>query len=375
MFLKSVGVIFFYFAYGSYYVLLKPRFIDLNATYFQILLIDSLPALVALTSVLWGRLADVLSRRTFLIFSSIGGAVIVLFSYVNTIRLLLFLLGILSIFSSMAIPIINALFSFDKEVEKSFSHYLLAQAVGWSLSGIFMGFFSSTLTFMRIGYWVGGISWILGIFLLSFTYKEEKGKVSGELVGLRYRPSLTFILLMGGLLFFEFGVVTSYGILSVKLYETLDKSKFLYGIFWATLPALASVAVSRLYGELVKKITPWNSLILISLMYCVNIAILSLSKGYLMALFWTLPLWNFVYIALYSAVSMLTPERFRASGFGITNSVLNLSMVLSALSGHFADKYGKSLGILIGIIAVLLSIVVFILVRGSVQKAETGKKN
>lgn len=363
MFSKSVGVILFYFAYGSYYVLLKPRFIDLNATYFQILLIDSLPAFVALTSMLWGRLADVLSRRMFLILSSIGGAVIVLFSYFNTIRSLLLLLGILSIFSSMAIPVINALFSFDKEVEKSFSHYLLAEAVGWSLSGIFMGLFSKSLASMRIAYWVGGISWLSGIGILSLNYREKRNDVGEELVDLKYKPSKIFIILMVGLLLFEFGVVTSYGILSVKLYETLNKSKFLYGIFWATLPSLASVAVSRPYGSLVKRITPWNSLILISLLYAVNIVILSISKGYLMAIFWTLPLWNFVYIALYSAVSVLTPERFRASGFGFTNSVLNLAMVLSIVSGFFADKLGRNFGIFLGLTAVINSFFAFVMLN------------
>ncbi len=363
--LKVIGVILFYFAYGCYYVLLKPRFIDLNASYFQILLIDSLPALVALTSFLWGRLADIISRRAFLLISTFGGVIIVSFAYFNTIPSLLMLLGILSIFSSMAIPVINALFSFEKEVEKSFASYLLAEAIGWSISGVFMGIFSKTTVTTRIAYWIGGISWIFGILSLSKYY--NKGIYKGDKVTSKYRLSLPFIFLMVAILFLEFGIVTSYGVLSVKLYETLNKSRLLYGVFWATLPSIASVIVSKPYGELIKRITPWNSLILISSIYIANIILLMLSKGFLMAFFWILPLWNFVYIALYSSVSRLTEEKYRATGFGITNSILNFARVLSAFGGYFSDKYGRNSGILMGVFTIIIATLLFSVVKGIVK--------
>ncbi|MGB9824705.1 MAG: MFS transporter [Candidatus Hydrothermia bacterium] len=362
---RVIGVVLFYFAYGCYYVLLKPRFIDLNASYFQILLIDSLPALVALTSILWGRLADIISRRVFLFLSALGGVVIVSFAYFNSIFSLLTLLGILSIFSSMAIPVINALFSFEEEVEKSFASYLLAEAMGWSISGVFMGIFSKSTFTVRIAYWIAGISWIFGILILAMDYHDGSSYSHKE--SSKYRPSVPFIFLMAAILFLEFGIVTSYGVLSVKLYETLNKSRLLYGIFWATLPSIASVLVSKPYGDLIKRITPWNSLILIAAVYMINIILLMFSKGFLMAFLWILPLWNFVYIALYSSVSKLTEEEHRATGFGITNSILNLAMVLSAFGGYFSDKYGRNAGILMGVSTIFVATILFFVVKGLVK--------
>uniref|UniRef100_A0A7C2K4D6 MFS transporter n=1 Tax=candidate division WOR-3 bacterium TaxID=2052148 RepID=A0A7C2K4D6_UNCW3 len=367
MAVKILATILFYFGYGSYYILLRPRFVDLGATYFQILLIDSLPAFVALTSVLWGRLADVISRRLFLLLSSLGGIFVVLLGFSNRIGTLLFLLLFLSIFASIAVPIINSMFSFSEDAERSFAIYLFAEAIGWTLSGTIMGYFSNNVNLFKLGYMVSGLAWALGviIFYQVFTGGLAQSSPSSSIFKVHLNKNLVFLAI--GTFFLEFGIVTSYGILSVKLYDVLGRSKFLYGIVWASVPAFLSALVSKFYGDVVKKLTPWKSLVLLSSVYFVNIVVLTFSKGYLMAFFWVLPLWNFMYIALYSAVTKLSLESERATAFGFLNSTLNLAVFLSASSGILADKYGRMLSISLGLVSILFSLFIFVKLLGGVM--------
>ncbi|MEO0238595.1 MAG: MFS transporter [candidate division WOR-3 bacterium] len=359
MMLKIIATILFYFGYGSYYILLRPRFVDLGASYFQILLIDSLPAFVALTSVFWGRLADVISRRLFLLLSSLGGIFVLLLGFSNQIYTLLLFLLLLSIFASIAIPVINSMFSYSEDTEGAFALYLLAEALGWTLSGSIMGYFSKDPGLFKLGYIISGIAWAIGIIVFYQIYTDNLnfGSPSTSLFKVHFERGLIFLAV--GTFFLEFGIVTSYGILSVKLYEVLGKSKFLYGIVWASIPAFLSALVSKFYGEVVKKLTPWRSLVLLSAAYFVNIAILALAKGYLMAFFWILPLWNFMYIALYSAVTRLSRENERATAFGFLNSTLNFAVFLSALSGILADKFGRLSSVVLGLVSILVSLVIF----------------
>ena len=148
----------------------------------------------------------------------------------------------------------------------------------------------------------------------------------------------------------------------------LRKSKFLYGIVWASVPAFLSALVSKFYGEVVKKLKPWKSLILLSSVYFLNIAILAISKGYLMAFFWILPLWNFMYITLYSAVTKLSGENERATAFGFLNSTLNFAIFLSALSGILADKFGRMASVGFGLVSILVSLLIFLELFKSVSK-------
>jgi MFS family permease len=366
-FLKILAVILFYFAWGTYYVLLKPRFVDLNASYIQILLIDSIPAVIALTSILWGRLADLISRRAFLAFSAIGGFVIVFFGFCSSINSLLLLLAILSVFSSMALPVINALFSFETEVEASFALYLLAEAAGWMLSGIFIGYFSKTISLMRVGYSVGAFCWVLGVLILVYIMGRTPTVESRPENAHKLKINKPLLNLMLGIFFLELGIVISYGILSVKLYETLNRSKLIYGIVWATLPSFASVLVSRFYGGIVRRVSPWNSLIMIAVIYLININVLRMASGYVMAFFWILPLWNFMYIALYSAVTRVSEPEVRASAFGLTNSVLNLAMAFTILGGFLSDRFGQSVGLGAGVFSVVLSLLFFNLLKSEVK--------
>jgi MFS family permease len=126
--------------------------------------------------------------------------------------------------------------------------------------------------------------------------------------------------------------------------------------------------VSKFYGEVVKKLTPWRSLVLLSAAYFVNIAILALAKGYLMAFFWILPLWNFMYISLYSAVTRLSRENERATAFGFLNSTLNFAVFLSALSGILADKFGRLSSVVLGLVSILVSVVTFAKLNANVSE-------
>ncbi|HRD23163.1 MAG TPA: MFS transporter [Candidatus Hydrothermia bacterium] len=366
--LRLSGVVLFYFGWGTYYVLLRPRFVDLGATYFQILLIDSIPALIALSSILWGRLADLISRRAFLAISAFGGIVIAFLGFFDTVPSLLILLAILSIFGSMALPVINTLFSFESEVEASFASYLFAEATGWMLSGLFIGYLAKTPILMRIGYTIGGICWILGILILLYILRHTQ---TGETVQNSHKKlgvGKNLMFLLCGVFFVEFGIIVSYGILSVKLYESLGKSKFLYGLVWSTLPSFASVVVSNAYGGIIKKISPWNSLVLISLLYFVNVNILSHVSGIFMALFWILPLWNFLHIAIYSAVAKVSDVELRSSAFGLVNAVLNLAMVLSFSGGILSDRFGQGAGLSASYISIFVAFVFFYLLKLNVEK-------
>ncbi len=365
--MKILATIFFYFGYGSYYILLKPRFVDLGASYFQILLVDSLPAFVALTSIFWGRLADLISRRYFLLFSALGGVLLFFLGFINNINVLLVFLGLLSIFTSIAFPIINALFSFGKEVEKSFAVYLFAEAIAWTLSGTIMGLLSRDSKLFALGYILSGISWIIGILLYFKIYTgeiKEETKVT-SVFKISFGREMWWLAV--GIFFLELGIVSSYGVLSVKLYEVLGKSKLLYGIVWASVPAFLSAVVSNAYGRVVKKLNPWGSLALCSGVYFVNILVLSVSKGYLMAFFWVLPLWNFLYIAMYSAVTMVSKEAERATAFGFMNSVINLSSTLSVLAGSLADRWGRNVSVGFGLLMIFTSFLVFLSIFGRIS--------
>lgn len=353
----------FYFAYGGYYILLKPRLYDLGANYFQIMLVDSLPAFIALSSFLWGRLADIFSRKPILLTGCLGGIFVFLIGISKSTGLILIFISLVSIFYSMIFPVINTAFSFEKKYSQAFGFFTAAQAIGWAPAGFVMGIFSKYGDpGIKTGYLIAGIIWLLSVILFYIFYPEHAEVKKGKEIS-RIKIKKDFMFFLSGIFILQAGITLAYGLLSIRLYEILDKSKLFYGVVWATFPAILGAIAGPFWGKIVEKFRGIKVLILLSLIYPLNTLALNFLPRIPMIILWVVPLWNLMWVSILSASTDFSEEKERSTAIGITNGIINVAISLTFLGGILADYAGRNATVILSSLFAFISLFVFLKVK------------
>ncbi len=350
----------FYFACGGYYILLKPRLYDLGANYFHIMLADSLPAFIALSSFLWGRFADIFSRKIILVTGCLGGVFVYLLGISKSIELILLFISLVSIFYSMVFPVINTAFSFEKKYSEAFGYFTAAQAAGWAFAGFITGIFSEFQnTGIKISYSLAGIIWVLSVILFYLFYPEH-AEIKTEKKPKKIKLKKEFVFFLAGIFILGAGITLAYGLLSIRLYEILDKSKISYGLIWATFPAILSVIAGPLWGKIVGRWRWINILILLSIIYPLNIIALNFFPKIITVVLWALPLWNLMWVSILSASTDFSRGEERSTIMGLINGVVNVAISLTFFGGILADYTGRSAVVVLSGIFAFLSLLAFL---------------
>ncbi len=363
VFIYLFGSLLFYLSYGGYYILLKPRLYDLGANYLEIMLVDSLPAFIALTSFLWGRLADIFSRKKVLFIGLIGGIFVMIIGFSESINSLLLFISFVSIFYSMVFPVINTAFSIKKRYSEMFGYFTSAQSAGWAIAGFLAGILSKYgNSGIKIIYLISGMIWILSVIIFYIFYPEE-AEIERERQVEKIIIKKEYIFFLSGIFILEGGITLGYGLLSIRLYEILDKSKFLYGLIWATFPATLSVLAGPLWGKIVGKYGGIKILLFLSVIYPLNIIALNFSTRIITSILWVLPLWNLMWVSILSASTKFSKEKERTTVIGLTNGIVNMAISLTFLGGFLADHIGRNLSVIIASIFSFLSFFSFLKIR------------
>lgn len=363
IFTYLINTIFFYFSYGGYYILLKPRLYDLGANYFQIMLVDSLPAFIALSSFLWGRLADIFSRKFILFLGSFGGIFVFFIGIFKSIELILLFISFVSIFYSMVFPVVNTAFSFEKKYSQAFGYFTAAQGVGWAFAGFFIGVFSKYGDLgIKVGYLIAGITWFFSVIFFYIFYPKHAEIKKNEKIGkIKLKKEFTFFL--SGIFLLQAGVTLAYGLLSIRLYEILGKSKIFYGLVWATFPAILGAIAGPFWGKIVENWGGVRILILLSFIYPLNIIALNFLPKLPMIILWIVPLWNLMWVSILSASTKFSEEKERSTAIGITNGIINVAISLAFLGGIFADYVGRSAAVIFSSFFTFLSLFIFLKIK------------
>ncbi|RLG09543.1 hypothetical protein DRN73_09745 [Candidatus Pacearchaeota archaeon] len=363
MFLYFLSFCFIEFSWGLYYIFLKPRFVDLHANYFSILLIDSLSALAGLLSVLWGWLGDKYNRKTLLLLSSLGAFSIFFVGRFNKINILLIFIFFSSLFVFMGYPMIRVGFSFAGV--KGLVLLSVAMAIGWSMGSIFSGLFHDVFKFdYKLIYTISAFIFFSGTLIAYFFYPKEaeceRSKVSFKKLFEEWlSKSLRGIGL--GVFLLQMGITLGYALLTVKLYkDVLGGNKLHFAFVWGAIPSIMAILMSPLYGKIVDKLGGLKSSVLVSGLYFLNLLILIFSKGLLMVLVWFIPLWNFMVIALNRLISDITLKEDRGKGMGYLDTVINSAMFLAGFLGVLVDKFSINFGYFLSVLFVFMSFLTFL---------------
>ena len=346
-----------------YYIFLKPRFVDLHASYFSILLIDSLSALAGLLSVLWGWLGDKYNRKTLLLLSSLGAFSIFFVGRFNKINILLIFIFFSSLFVFMGYPMIRVGFSFTGV--KGLVLLSVAMAIGWSMGSIFSGLFHDVFKFdYKLIYTISAFIFFSGTLIAYFFYPKEAECESSKVSFKKLFEEWLSKSLRGiglGVFLLQMGITLGYALLTVKLYkDVLGGNKLHFAFVWGAIPSIMAILMSTLYGKIVDKLGGLKSSVLVSGLYFLNLLILIFSKGLLMILVWFIPLWNFMVIALNRLISDITLKEDRGKGMGYLDTVINSAMFLAGFLGVLVDKFSINFGYFLSVLFVFMSFLTFL---------------
>ncbi len=364
-----VASVLYYTGYAAYYVLLKPRIYDLGGSYLALLLLDSIPAGLGLTSVLWGWWADRTSRKQVLRWGILGSGMLLLLAFAKTPTQILILVAGVSLFHALVLPVISTVFSLSEKPGVAFGYYAGAQGAGWAIGGGLSGILAERIPLGYAGvYGFSALCFGLAIFLFYRTYPEEPLEKRSLSQGLPFHMTFSrlFWTFLTGIFLLYLGIMWGYGLLSIRLYEVLGKSKTWYGLIWATIPAGLAVVTSPFYGRWVHRIGPRSVLVLLAFLYTTNMGLLTLLPGWAMVLLWVIPLWNLLVIVVNSVATELSGEEHRSQALGMVNTMINLATGLAFLGGIGADRFGRTPAVVMAVIITALSVVpAFVLLRRS----------
>ncbi len=369
-----IASVLYYTGYASYYVLLKPRVYDLGGSYLALLLLDSIPAGLGLTSVLWGWWADRTSRKHVLRWGFLGSVVLLLLAFAKTPPQILVLVAGVSLFHALVLPVISTVFSLAEKPGVAFGYYAGAQGAGWAIGGGLSGILVERIPWGYTGvYAFAALCFGLAIALFYRTYPEHVPDQSPRSLPFQAPFPAIFWTFLTAVFLLYLGIMWGYGLLSIRLYEVLGGSKTWYGLIWATIPAGLAVLTSPFYGRWVQRIGPRPTLVFLGLLYTTNMLALTLLPGWAMILLWVIPLWNLLVIGVNSLATELSGDEHRSQALGMVNTIINLATGLAFLGGLGADRFGRTPAVYMAVLLTAFSIIPAFALLQNLRKRPTSK--
>jgi MFS family permease len=341
---------------GIFWPFLGLQLYDLQASYFQIALLDSLAAIMFILSRIWGAASDYYGlRKPFIIFGSIVSAIPIFFcGLVSSTTQLILLFMISSFFSSISFsPFLAALTAVEKK-GRIVGWYSMLSTIGWAVGTFLMGFIDKF--YEAFGVYTIAAVLIAISALVMILYPKEPQLIRTESLRNYLKTAFSFkfkaprefswLLLATFLSWFGFQWVGP--LLRMRFYDLLERSKVILGIVWGIGATISGVIVSPLAGKITDKFGGGKLLLTTAVIYAVYIPLFALvSDPLLYSILWIAPVWTFNWVAVLTTPAQMTKESVRGEAMGAINTALSLGVFVGVTGGLFADRFTRELGIIV----------------------------
>ena len=343
--------------WGAFWSFLGLYLYDLKASYFQIALLDSISALMYLTSRVWGAVSDYYGlRKPFILAGNLLSAIpILLCGFTSSPNQIIGLYAATALSSSVAYPpFLAALTSTEGEEGGILGWYSMLISFGWAVGCFLMGPLcelagpSAVFTFSSIT--------VLSATLIMVGYPSERRRARSEglweyvkvAFSLKFRAPKEFRWVLLSIFIAWFGAQWGGPLIRMRMYDLLERSKVIVGIVWGPVASVLCAVVSPLAGRLADRIGGWRLLQATILLYAVlTPAYAVIHDPILYSALYVVPVWSFFWIGNLATPAQMTHQSVRGEAMGAQQSASNLGIMLGFLGGVFADRFGRELGIVL----------------------------
>ena len=343
-------------AAGIYWPFIGLQLYDLQASYFQIALLDSLAAIMFILSRIWGATSDYYGlRKPFIIFGSIISAIPIFFcGFVSSTIQLILLFMISSFFSSISFsPFLAALTTVEKK-GMMIGWYSMLSTIGWAIGTFSMGFIDKIYKALGV-YTIAAVLIVISALVIILYPKEPRLTRTENLrnylktaFSFKFKAPKEFSWLLLAIFLSWLGFQWVGLLIRMRFYDLLERSKVILGIVWGIGASISGVIVSPLAGKIADKVGGGKMLPITAVTYALYTPIFALvSDPTLYSILWIAPIWTINWVAVLATPAQMTTESVRGEAMGAINTALNFGVFIGVTGGLFADRFTRELGIIV----------------------------
>jgi MFS family permease len=341
---------------GIFWPFIGLQLYDLQASYFQIALLDSLAAIMFILSRIWGAASDYYGlRKPFIVFGNTVSAIpIFLCGFVSSTTQLILLFMISSFFSSISFsPFLAALTAVEKK-GRMVGWYSMLGTMGWAVGVLLMGFIDQF--YKAFGVYTISALLIVISALVMVSYPKESQLTRTETLrsylktafSFKFRAPKEFSWLLLATFLSWLGFQWAGPLIRMRGYDVFQRSKVVLGIVWGISASISGAIVSPLAGKIADKVGGGKLLLTTAVIYALYIPLFALvSDPLLFSILWIVPIWTFNWVGVLATPAQMTEESVRGEAMGAINTALNFGVFTGVTGGLFADSFTRELGIIV----------------------------
>jgi MFS family permease len=351
---------------GLFWTFIGLQLYDLEASYFQIALLDSLAAVMFILSRVWGAASDYYGlRKPFIVFGNLVSAVPIFFcGFVSSTVHLILLYMVSSFFSSISFSPFLAALTAVEEKGRVVGWYSMIGTVGWAGGTFLMGFVDQFYKALGV-YVIAAMLIVTSALVMAFYPKESQLTRTESLrsylkaaFSLRFKAPKEFPWLLVATFLSWLGFQWVGPLLRMRFYDVLARSKVVLGVVWGISASISGAIVSPLAGKIADRFGGGKLLLITATIYALYLPVFAfVSDPLLYSILWIVPIWTFNWVALLATPAQMTKEAVRGEAMGAVNTALNFGVFVGVTGGLFADLFSRELGIIVSPVFFAASVV------------------
>lgn len=312
-----------------YYTYSRPYLMDKlgGESYYVVGLLLAAEFIPLALGIFSGFIADWFGRRKLLLTGLVNTPLYILLGIIDPYMIPL-IVGLMAIIGSIGGSAgMGIILSATGRSGKAYSLLAFMATIGWVLGGILPGLLIDIVGATGLFTLVSLIS--CSSIIIQYIYAPEK-KIMYEKPRLQELISVlknTWDLVVASALAIS-SLSLFHTVISLKIYEEINKNLLLYGLALSTSNALATAVARPFSGIVVDKFNPMIILISALTAYIALDTSLYLSRGFIRLILWIIPIYPFRETATIMAFSRRAPGKLQATIAGVNSTTSSLSGVI-----------------------------------------------